>query len=109
VERAVLRVRREMTARREKRMSPYLSKTELVELLQPLVQKVSGAAPNGKAPAGKKPLTKAEMAARQAKADQFRRLQPGASRTGIKPSGTKKTRLPRDMGERIKLLRANKL
>ena len=107
-ERAASWVTREMQARQAKRQSPYLTKTELVTLLQPLVQKMTGS-PGGAKPAGKKPLTKEEMAARQAKADTFRRLQPGATRTGVKPTGTKKTRLPRDMGERIKLLRANKL
>jgi hypothetical protein len=115
---AAATVQRVMAERRAQRQSPYLGKAELIDLLQPLVKRFAGGteAANGKATkpkpkAGKKPqLTREEMIAKAKRTDTLRRQQGGGTlQPRAKPTALTKSKLPRDMGERIKLLRAGKL
>lgn len=96
------------------RQSPWLTKTELISLLQPLIEKFTGAPPakgkkNAKGKAGSEGLTREQMAERANRATRFRKLRGGAADQGVRPSHTKKSKMPRDLGARIKMLREGKL
>lgn len=97
------------TAKRQGR-SPFVPRAELITALQPLVQRFVGKPPassaTGKARPGQ-PGKKLEDRARTA--DRFRQLKSGAAGTSAqRPTGVTK-KLPRDLGERIKLMRAGKI
>jgi hypothetical protein len=108
------RIVAEMERRIQARQSPYMTKTELATLIQPLVRKFTGAPPakakkGVKGQAGREGLTREQMADRAKNVDRFRKVRGGGTGTGVRPAGIKKTKMPRDLGERIKLLRAGKL
>jgi hypothetical protein len=105
----------EMQRRISARQSPYINKTELATLLQPLIKEFTGASPAQRghakdAPAaGKEKLTREQQAQRAQRAQRFRQVRGGERGDGVRPKGLQKGKLPRDLGERIKLLRAGKL
>jgi hypothetical protein len=107
------RIVAEMERRVAKRQSPYsITKTEILTLLQPLIKKFTGVSTptkKSKGKAGSEGLTREQMADRANRADRFRKLRGGGRDAGVRPSNMKKTKMPRDLGERIKLLRAGKL
>lgn len=108
------RIVAEMERRAAARQSPYLNKTELLTCIQPIVKRFTGAPPakgkaTGKPGAGTGGLSREQMRDRAKGVERFRQVRGGGSGSGVRPSGTKKTKLPRDMGERIKALRAGKL
>jgi len=107
------RIVAEQERRVRARQSPYLSQTELIACIQSIVKKFTGAPPakgkaKGKPSAGKGGLSREQQGERAKKVERFQRVRGGGSGTGVRPSGTKK-KMPRDMGERIKMLRAGNL
>jgi hypothetical protein len=107
------RIVAEQERRVRARQSPYLDKTELVAAIQSVVKKFTGAPPQkgrvkGK-PGGTGGLSREQQGDRAKKVERFRQVRGGGSGSGVRPSGTKKSKMPRDMKERIALLRAGKL
>jgi hypothetical protein len=108
-------VQREMQTR-----GRFLAKTELITLLQPLVKRFAGPTDDAgggkklkakpKAAAKKPTLTREEMMLKARRSSDMRRLQGGGNlQHRARPEALRKTKLPRDLGERINLLRAGKL
>jgi len=86
----------------------------LVAAIQSVVKKFTGAPPQqgkakGKAKGGTGGLSREQQGERAKKVERFRQVRGGGSSTGVRPAGTKKSKVPRDMKERIALLRAGKL
>lgn len=95
------------------RQTPWLNKTELLTLLQPLVTRFTGSPKPGKKSSAKgatgSGLTREQMAERAKNAQRFRKARGGGGDSGVRPSGVKKGKLPPSLPERIKLLRQGKL
>lgn len=96
------------------RQSPWMTKTELLTLLQPLVKRFTGSpTKTGKKKGAKGAagggLTREQMAERAKNVQRFRKARGGGTDSGVRPSGVKKSKLPPSLPERIKLLRQGKL
>jgi hypothetical protein len=108
------RIVAEQERRAGARQTPWMTKTELLTLLQPLVKRFTGSpAKPGKKSSAKgaagSGLTREQMAERAKNAQRFRKARGGGADSGVRPSAVKKSKLPPSLPERIKLLRQGKL
>lgn len=101
------RVVREMERATREGRSPLLPMADIVALVQPLVQRFFTPPGGGQKKAAGKP-GKQSLERRAQVADKFRKL-GGRAGASVTPGAVRKTKLPRDLGERIKLLRQGKI